>query len=167
VGLTEIRDYYDKHPEEFKTPDRVKWQHLFVSFTKHPNAQAAYNHAETLRKKAAAGTDLAALSKQFDEGLAGHQKGFGVGEKRGEILPLDIEPTVWALKPGQLSGLIRTPTGYHIIKVVERDYAGVLPFDPKVQGKIRDKLNEAIFEAESKKMIDDLWRKGVVRVLED
>lgn len=167
VGLSEIRDYYDKHPDEFKSPDRVKWQHLFVSFARHPNAQAAYNHAEGLRQQAAGGTDLAALSKQFDDGIACRANGFGAGEKRGEILPLDVEPTVWSLKLGQLSGLIQTPTGYHIIKVVERDYAGVLPFDSKVQGKIRDKLNDAIFEAEAKKMVDELWRKGVVRVLEE
>jgi peptidyl-prolyl cis-trans isomerase SurA len=167
VGLAEIRDYYDKHPEEFKTPDRVKWQHLFVSIARHPNAQAAYNHAEGLRRKAAAGTDLGQLSKQFDDGIAGKANGFGAGEKRNEILPLDLEATVWALKPNQLSGLIQTPTGYHIIKVVERDYAGVMPFDAKVQGKIRDKLNDAIFEAEGKKMVDELWRKGVVRVLEE
>ena len=167
VGLSEIRDYYDKHPDEFQSPDRVKWQHLFVSFSKHPSAQAAYDHAEGLRQKAAGGTDLAALSKQFDDGIACKANGFGAGEKRGEILPLDVEATVWSLKVGQLSGLIQTPTGYHIIKVVERDYAGVMPFDSKVQGKIRDKLNDAIFDAEAKKMIDELWRKGVVRVLEE
>jgi peptidyl-prolyl cis-trans isomerase SurA len=167
VGLAEIRDYYDRHPEEFKSPDRVKWQHVFVSAAKHATPQAAYNHAEALRQKAAGGTDLGALSKQFDDGVAGKQNGFGVGETRGEILPADIESTVWALKPGQLSALVQTPTGYHVVKVVERDYAGVLPFDTKTQGRIREKLNDALYDIEAKKMIDELWRKGVVRVLEE
>jgi peptidyl-prolyl cis-trans isomerase SurA len=167
AGLTEIRDYYDRHPEEFKSPDRVKWQHVFVSAAKHASAQDAYNHAEGLRQKAAAGTDLGALSKQFDDGVAGKQNGFGVGESRNEILPADVEPTVWALKPGQLSAVIQTPTGFHIVKVVERDYAGVMPFDAKIQTKIRDKLNDALYDADAKKMIDELWRKGVVRVLEE
>lgn len=166
VGLAEIRDYYDRHPEEFRSPDRVKWQHVFVSTAKHATPQDAYNHAEAIRQRAA-GTDLGALSKQFDDGIAGKQNGFGVGSTRGEVLPLDIEPTVWALKPGQLSGVIQTPTGFHVLKVVERDYAGVLPFDTKVQGKIRDKLNDALYDADAKKMIDDLWRKGVVRILDE
>ena len=86
---------------------------------------------------------------------------------RGEIQPADIESTVWALKPGQLSAVIQTPTGYHVVKVVERDFAGVLPFDAKAQGKIREKLNDALYDADAKKMIDDLWRKGVVRVLDE
>ncbi len=166
VGLAEIRDYYDKHPDEFKTPDRVKWQHIFVGNGNPPNPQAAFARIDAIRQKAAT-EDFGALSKQFDDGIAGKQGGFGTGTSRGEVLPLDIEPTVWELKVGQTSGAIQTPTGYHLVKVVERDYAGVLPFDSKVQGKIRDKLNDAIFEVESKKMVDDLWRKGVVRVLEE
>lgn len=167
AGLAEVREYYDKHPEEFKTPDRVKWQHVFVSLAKHADARAAHDHAEALRRSAASGTDLAALSKQYDDGIAGKQNGFGVGETRGEILPADVEPTVWALKPGQLSAVIQTPTGFHVVKVIERDYAGVQPFDAKVQTKIRDKLNDALYDADAKKMIDDLWRKGVVRILEE
>jgi peptidyl-prolyl cis-trans isomerase SurA len=167
VGLAEIREYYDRHPEEFKSPDRVKWQHVFVSAAKHATAEDAYNHAEAIRQKAAGGADLGALSKQFDDGVAGKQNGFGVGETRGEVLPADIEPTVWALKPGQLSAVIQTPTGYHVVKVIERDFAGVLPFDAKTQGKIRDKLNDALYDVDAKKMIDELWRKGVVRVLEE
>jgi parvulin-like peptidyl-prolyl isomerase len=167
VGLAEIRDYYDKHPDEFKSPDRVKWQHIFVSAARHASPQAAQAHAEAIRQSAAGGTDFAGLSKQYDDGVAGKQGGFGAGESRGEIQPADVEPTVWALKPGQVSGLIPTPTGFHIVKVVEREYAGVLPFDPKTQGKIRDKLNDAFYEADMKKMIDELWRKGVVRILEE
>ena len=166
VGLAEIRDYYDKHPDEFKTPDRVTWQHVFVGNGNPPNPPAAFARIEAVRQKAA-GQDFAALSKQFDEGIAGKQGGFGAGNARGEVLPLDIEAAVWELKPGQTSGVIQTPTGYHLVKVVERDYAGVLPFDSKVQGKIRDKLNDAIYDAEAKKMVDELWRKGVVRVLDE
>ena len=167
VGLAEIREYYDKHPDEFKSTDRVRWQHLFVSFAKYATPQAAYNQAEALRQKAAGGEDLAALSRQFDQGLAGQQGGFGVGEKRGEISPKDIESTVWSLKMSQVSGLIQTPTGYHIVKVVERDYESLLPFDSKIQSKIRDKLNDAVYDQNKKKMVEDLWRKGVVRILEE
>ena len=167
VGLREVRNYYDRHPTEFQLPDRVKWLHVFVGIAGRPNAQAALNHAEAIRQKAAAGADFAALSKQFDEGVAGKQNGFGVGETRKEILPADIEPTVWALQPGQMSGVVQTPTGYHLIKVIERDYAGVRPFDAKIQGEIRDKLTKELHAAEYKKLVEELWRKGVVRVVEE
>jgi parvulin-like peptidyl-prolyl isomerase len=122
---------------------------------------------EAIWQRVTTGQDFAALATQSDEGLARYQKGFGTGEKRGEIAPLDLEETVWALKPGQMSVVVQTATGYHLVKVVERDYAGVRPFDAKIQAEIREKLNDAMYEADRAKLIEDLWRKGVVRVLHD
>lgn len=167
AGLTEIRDYYDRHPEEFRTQDRVKWQHIFVSLHQHRTPQEAYQHAEALRQQAAAGSDFATLSKKYDEGFAKMQNGFGTGEQRDKIQPPELEPTVLALKPGQMSSVLQTATGYHIVKVVERQVAGVQPFDVTVQGNIREKLNKELMEVEAKRAVDDLWRKGVVRVLEE
>ena len=52
------------------------------------------------------------------------------------------------------------------MKVVERDYAGLRPLDTKVQGEIRQKLMKQYRETEVEKMIEELWRKGAVRVIE-
>lgn len=166
-GLAEIRDYYDAHPEEFRTPDRVKWLHIFVRLNGHATPREAYDHAEALRKAAEAGGDFTALARQYDEGFAKMQNGFGTGEYRGKIQPPDLEETVWSLRPGQMSGLLQTATGYHLVKVVEREVAGVQPFDAAVQGKIRETLREQYREAEMKKLVDSLWRRGVVRVMEE
>jgi parvulin-like peptidyl-prolyl isomerase len=144
----------------------VKWQDVFVSFNRHATARAAFDHAEMIRAKAAAGADFAALAKQFDNGLAAQQKGFGIGTERGKIQPVDVEPTVWSLRPGEVSTLIQTPAGYHVVKVVEREYAGVRPFDSKVQTEIRDKLRNKDREVEYQRMIEELWRKGPVQVIE-
>src|SRR6185312_3351508 len=66
VGLARVRAYYDEHPDEFRTPDRVKWQHIFISVNKFSNPRAAYDHALAIRNQAAAGADFAALSKKYD-----------------------------------------------------------------------------------------------------
>lgn len=166
IGLARVRAYYDEHPDEFRTPDRVKWQDIFINVNKFPNPRAAYDHALAVQKQAAAGADFAALSKQYDQGLAGRQDGRGAGEKRGEILPADVEPTVWALKPGEVSGLVQTAAGYHIIKAVEREYAGVRPFDDKVQAEARRKVLRELQEEEYRRLVERLWRAGVVRVME-
>jgi parvulin-like peptidyl-prolyl isomerase len=164
--FADVRAYYDRHADEFKSADRVKWLHIFISFNKHGSVQAAYDHAEKVRREAAAGADFVALVKQHDNGLAVGNNGVGVGGKRGEIQPADVEPALWALRPGEVSGLIETPVGYHIVKVVEREYAGVRPFDAKVQTQIREKLLKQYREAEYQKLIEELWRKGGVRVIE-
>ncbi len=166
VGLHEIREYYDAHPDEFRTEDRVKWLDIFISFNKFATPREAYDHAAAVQQQAAAGADFVELSAKHDHGLAGQQKGEGIGHKRGEIRPPDVEAAVWSLQPGQVSGLIQTPVGYHIVKVVERDRAGVRPFDEKTQSEIRAKLLKELHTREYQKLVEDLWRRSVVRVLE-
>jgi hypothetical protein len=166
VGFADVQDYYAKHPDEFRRDDRVKWLDIFISANQFPTPRAAFDHAEAVHRQAAAGADFVALSKQYDQGFAARQNGEGTGTARGKILPADVEPTVWALRPGEVSGLIETPVGYHVVKVVEREVAGVRPFDSKTQGEIKRKLTEKLHEQEYNKIVDDLRRKGVWRVIE-
>jgi len=161
-----VREYYDRNPQEFKTEDRVKWLDIFVSANRHATPQAALDHAEAVRKQAAAGGDFAALAKQYDDGVSAGTGGVGIGTKRGEIQPPDVEPTVWSLKPGEVSSVIPTPAGYHVVKVAEREVGGLRPFDAKVQAEIRDKLMKQMRETEYRRVVEDLWRKGAVRVIE-
>jgi parvulin-like peptidyl-prolyl isomerase len=166
-GFAEIRTYYQQHPDEFTAPDRVKWQHIFISFGQHATPQHAYAHAEAIRRQADSGVDFLSLVKQYDNGLASKNKeGLGIGELRNQIQPVDLEPTLWSLKAGQVSGLIETVAGYHIVKVLEREYAGVRTFDVKVQSEIREKLLEQYRKEEFAKLIEELWRKGAVRIIE-
>jgi len=167
VGLGDIRTYYDAHPDDFRTPDKVKWLHIFISTNKFPNARAAYDHALALQQKATAGADFVALSKEHDHGYASRQNGEGTGTDRGKIEPADLEPAVWALKPGQVSELLETPVGYHIVKVVEREVSGIRPFDDKTQTAIRRVLLARLQQAEHRKLVEDLWRRGVVKVIEE
>jgi parvulin-like peptidyl-prolyl isomerase len=167
IGLVQIREYYDSHAGEFKTEDRVKWLDIFISFGRFPNAKAASDHAATVQQKAAGGADFLALVKEFDNGVAANQNGEGIGSKHGDIRPAEVEATLWAMKPGQVSSLIETPAGYHIVKVAERDFAGTKPFDEKVQDEVRKKLTRDLMDAEYKKLVEQLWRGGVVKVLID
>lgn len=165
VGLTELRAYYDAHPDEFRTADRVKWQDIFISVNKFPTARGAYDHALAVRQQAAGGGDFAALSKQYDHGLSGLKGGVGIGTERGQIQPAEVEPAVWALKAGEVSGLVETAAGYHVLKVTEREYAGVKPFDEKVQAEIRRKMTRQLQEREYKRMVEDLWWKAPPRIV--
>ncbi|HSQ56524.1 MAG TPA: peptidyl-prolyl cis-trans isomerase [Gemmata sp.] len=164
-GFAEMRLYYEQNPGEFQTKDRVKWLDIFVSVNRHPSPQAAYEHAEAICKQAVAGADFVQLAKKYDNGLAAGTNGVGIGSRRGEIQPADVEPTVWALRPGEVSKVIPTPSGYHIVKVVERDYVDLRPFDAKVQTEIREKILRKAREEEYHRLVEDLWRMGAVRVI--
>src|SRR5262249_25065249 len=137
VTLAEIRDYYDRYPEEFRTEDRVKWLDLFVSGRKFLTPEEAKAHAEGLLAKAEAGGDFVELVKAHDQGDGKLRNGEGIGQKKGEIEPKELEATLFGMRAGEVSNLIPVPSGYHIVKVVERETAGQRPFDEKVQGECR------------------------------
>jgi len=166
ISLGEIRDYFDSHPDEYRTADRVKWLSIFISYNKFETPKAAYDYVLAIQQHAAAGEDFIELSKTYDQGLAGQAGGVGLGSERGKILPVDVEPTVWSLEPGKVSELIETPAGYHIVKVAERERAGIKPFDDKVQVDARRKLLRDLQDVEYKRLVEKLWRAGVVKVVE-
>ena len=88
----------------------MKWLDIFISFNKHATPEAARTTMPSRSREDAArearppATDFVALVKQYDNGLASGAGGVGVGSKRGEIQPPDVEATVWALKPGRWAG---------------------------------------------------------------
>ena len=165
IGLSEVREYFDRHPDEFRTTDRVKWLDVFINYNKFETQRAAYDYALAIQQHAAAGEDFVNLSKTYDQGLAGQANGVGLGTERGKIQPADLEQTVWSLEAGKVSNLVETPAGYHIVKVVERDRAGIKPFDDKVQVEVRRKLMRDVQEVEYKRLVEKLWRAGVVKVI--
>lgn len=166
ISLAEIEDYYRRNPDEFRVKDRVVWQHLFVSFSGSKSPAEAKQKIDQLLTAARGGADLGKLAAEQGHGDSALRGGEGVGNKRGEILPRELEPTVFAVKAGQLSGVVQTATGYHVIKVVERDVAGVRPFDEKVQLDVRNKLTDQLIKVEREKVVDDLWRRSAVTVID-
>lgn len=162
MSLRQIKDYYDDHPEHFTVSDRVKWLDLFVDASRFPTPADARRHAELIAQRARAGEDFAALVKQHDHGDSSLRHGEGLGQKPGEIRPVLVEPVVLALKPGEVGPVIDVGFGYHIVKVVEREYAGREPFDEKTQAKAKDKLRGAIAEREYKRIVEDLKRRATI-----
>jgi peptidyl-prolyl cis-trans isomerase SurA len=164
INLQQVRDYYEQHPDEFKTEDRVTWQDIFIDASRFQTPDAARQYAEQVRGQAAAGVDFAKLVQKCDHGDSRLRNGAGLGQKHGEIVPAQVEPTVWSLKPGEVGPLVDLGFGFHIVRVAERQYGGMKPFDEACQKEIRKKLTGLIADREYKAMVDDLRKKATVTV---
>ena len=119
VAPGDVEKYYRDNTQEFTTPEQVRASHILIK-TEGKDDAAARAKAEDLLKQVHAGADFAALAKKSseDEGSAkngGDLDYFGRGRMAKEF-----EDAAFALQPGELSGVVKSPFGYHIIKLVDR-----------------------------------------------
>jgi peptidyl-prolyl cis-trans isomerase SurA len=162
IGHTDIADYYASHSEEFTQPDSVQWQDIFIDATPHASRADARRFAESLIVRVREGEDFAKLSAEFDNGTSGRfRKGDGQGRKHGEIFPPEAEPILFQMHDGDIQ-IVERQRGFHVIRLVKRDYAGPIPFDEKVQKEIRDKLRNIVFQREMKGIVTELKRKAII-----
>lgn len=138
VPETEARTFYDANKEQFGVPEQVHAAIIVVTSKPgdaEPLKADARRRAEEARKKAAAGEDFAALAKQYSQ-IPNAAKGGDLGFfGRGENLFPKIEETAFATPPGQVSPVFETPTGFNVIKVLEKHSAGTRSFD-EVKGML-------------------------------
>lgn len=143
VSDAEVEAYYKAHPQEFQvTKERLALAQILIAVP--PNAKpeqiaAAKAKAEEVRKKAVKGDDFAQLAAQYsddDSKTKGGELGYFAP---GEVLP-QIEAAVENLKPGQISEVVRSDSGFHILKVEAHDYPGLAPLNDQTKAFIRDKL---------------------------
>ncbi|MGE0364085.1 MAG: peptidyl-prolyl cis-trans isomerase [Vicinamibacterales bacterium] len=118
VPDADIQAFYDQNKAQYTTEGRVRASHILLK-TEGKDEAAVRARAEELLKQARAGADFAALAKanSEDEGSAangGDLNYFG----RGQMVP-EFEQAAFALKAGDISDVVKTSFGFHIIKVVE------------------------------------------------
>ena len=150
VTEAEARTFYDKNPDKFKREESVKASHILIGVDAKASAEdkkKGFEKAEKLRKELAGGADFATLAKANSTCPSSQQGGdlgfFG----KGQMVPA-FEKAAFALKPGEISDVIETQFGYHIVKMTEKKPAVTTDFKD-VKSKIEDflkgqKVNESI-----------------------
>jgi parvulin-like peptidyl-prolyl isomerase len=164
VGMEQITEYYQQHPEEFQVPDSVEWQDIFLLASESSSREAAQQVAEKLAERARNGEDFLKLEAQFDRGPSRYRKGEGYGHKRGEIEPREAEAVLFQLKSGEVGPVVAVAPGFHVIKVVKREYAGLKPFDEKTQTAIKNKLQNDVWDIEYKRTVNEMKRKAAIEI---
>jgi parvulin-like peptidyl-prolyl isomerase len=167
IGHKQIRDYYDTHPEEFQIQDSVEWKDIFISYRNSKSQEEARETAQKIVEKAKKGEDFAKLSKEYCHGDGAFRNAEGIGRKKGEIKPVQVEKYLFELKDGEVGPLVELPTGIHIIMLVKRELAGIKVFDEKVQKQVRDRLRNEAGQYEMKRMLSDMKRQAVIEYIHD
>ena len=137
----EVRAYYDQNIDRYKIPERRRARHILVATTDQDSIerrQELHQKVEKILAEAKAGADFGALAKKYSEDKSaedGGDLGFFV---RGRMVPA-FEEAAFALKEGEISDIVQTPFGFHIIKLETISYPGQRKFS-----EVKDEIFAAI-----------------------
>jgi peptidyl-prolyl cis-trans isomerase D len=139
IAGADVERAYNTNVEQYSTPEQVRASHILLK-TEGKDDATVKAKAEELLKKAKGGADFAELAKanSEDEGSAkngGDLDFFG----RGRMVP-EFDQVAFQLQPGQISDLVKTQYGYHIIKVTEKKAAATRSID-EVRQQLTDQLS--------------------------
>jgi parvulin-like peptidyl-prolyl isomerase len=144
----EARKYYDENPKQFDAPDIVRISHILFSsrdpvtkgeLTAEQKA-AKHKKAEEVLKRARAGENFAALALEFSNDLGSRAKGGEYTFTHGQFVP-EVEAVAFSMKPNEISDIVTSTEGYHIVKLIEKTPAGKIEF-PKAAPDIRAGLTQ-------------------------
>ena len=139
IGTVEVNDAeakasYEENKADFNTPEQVRASHILIkpdpSIVDVNEAKAkAKAKAEKLLKQVKAGGDFAALARENSDDPGSKAMGGDLGFFEKGTMVKEFGDAAFAMKVGQISNVVETQFGYHIIKVTDRKEAGITPFD--------------------------------------
>lgn len=163
----DARKYAEDYPARFEQPESVRASHILLS-TVDPETKgqladdkklAKRKVAEDLLKRARAGEDFAKLAKEFSEDPGSRENGGEYKFPRGQMVP-EFENAAFALATNQISDLVTTQFGYHIIKLSEKYPARKLALDDSVEGvKLSDQVKELLKRQQLEQLMPDYIQK--------
>ena len=157
----DVKKYYDEHPARFEQPEQVRASHILIG-TRDPGTntelteeqkKAKRKLAADLLKRAKAGEDFAKLAKEYSDDTYSKDNGGEYTFPRGKMAP-EFEAAAFALGTNQISDIVATQFGYHIIKLSEK-----LPAKKLELAKITEDLKEGLTQQEMQKLLPDYFEK--------
>jgi hypothetical protein len=155
VRPDEMLQYYQEHLADYEFQTQAKWEELMVRKARFPNPQQAFAELASMGNEVwqrAAATPGGLQGPAFIEVAKARSEGFNAKDggqydwtQKGALRSAAIDQALFSLQVGQMSPILESETGFHIVRVLERKEAGRKPFT-EVQADIRDKLKEGRFQ---------------------
>jgi peptidyl-prolyl cis-trans isomerase D len=158
ISPADIQRSYEDNQQQYSTPEQVRASHILLK-TEGKDEAAVKKQAEDLLKQAkAAGADFAALATKYSEDDSNNKKGGDLDYfPKGQMVP-EFDTVAFAMQPGQISDVVKTQFGFHIIKMVDKKPAAKRSLE-EVKAQIEDQLKWDRAQTEAQRIADDLAPK--------
>ena len=138
VTPTEVQSYYNGNITQYQTPEQVRASHILLN-TAGKDEAAVRKQAEDILQQVKAGADFAELAKKYSEDEGSKPNGGDLDYfSRGRMVP-EFEAAAFALEVGQVSDIVKSQFGFHIIKVTDKKPAVTRSLD-EVRPQIEEQL---------------------------
>lgn len=168
VGETEMRAYYGANLEKYSEEDTFRARHIFFKTGEKASPEEikrTMNTALMVLAEARSGKDFTELARTYSEDPAARTNGGDLGSfKKGEMQP-ELEQAILSLKPGEVSELVYTPLGLHVIKLETRTAGAPKPFD-SVKAEIEETLYRRKSEERFSKWAKEMRSKASIELKE-
>ena len=154
-----LKKQYQDNIQQYEVPNQVHVEHILFKTVGQTDAlvEETRKKAEDVLKQAKKGAKFDELAKKYSEDPGTKEKGGDLGWiRQGQTVP-EFEKAAFSLAPGQISDLVRTQYGFHIIKVLEKQTAHTKPFE-EVKDSLRTQALLNLAEKQANDTVDQLSR---------
>jgi len=154
----DLKKYYDTHKEDFKREKEINTRHILLK---------TEEEAKQIQSRLLKGEDFVELAKQYSIDPNAKTTGGEIGfHPKGTLLP-EYEVVAFKLsKAGQISGIVKTQFGYHIIRLEGMKAPSYVPFD-EVKDFIKQKISQEKQKEILEKYIEDLKKAAKITINEE
>jgi len=168
VTTAEVQTYYDENKVQFQSTAQSQLSHILISVasTATPaEAAKAKTEAESVLSQLVAGGDFAALAKKYSDDPGSAANGGDLGLASTDNYVPEFKDAANKLKKGQMSGLVKTDYGYHIILKVAEQAAGQQTFDEvaeTIKASLVQEKRNTVFQA----YLEQLKKDAKIQILD-
>ena len=141
--------YYQQNLADYEHTARARWEELMVRFSEYPDKEAAYRKIADLGNQVMRGLPFAEAARRGSDGATAGDGGARDWTAQGSLVAERVDEALFRLPVGQLSPILESEQGLHIVRVIEREDAYRTPYT-EVQEKIRKTLQDERADEESR-----------------
>lgn len=157
------RAYYEAHKNQFNEEEQVNAQHILITpkSKSEEDKKAALEEIQAIRQRIIEGADFIKEAELHSACPSGKQNGGSLGWFGRGMMVKEFEDAAFSMKPGDLSDVIETQFGYHIISVYDREDARQLEFE-EVKAEAVNAATSIAKEMERSRFIEELKAKATI-----
>ena len=149
----EVETFYTQNLDRFVQPESLDLRHLMVKVEEgadDPTRSAAQTKAEELRQQILDGADFAELASQHSDDPASRERGGALESIKRNVMQKPLNDAAFSLQPGELSSVLATPFGFHLLLVEARN-----PEQPIALPDVADRIRMQLTQVRKKQILDE------------